>query len=122
MTTIAIPFDTLAFVRKLENAGVPSPQAEAQAEALSDAFQKVEESRFRGELATKGDVELAKAELRRDIEAAKVETIKWLTATGMIILGGVATLNRFFPPTAPIVYPSAVQELRLPSPPPTPVH
>ncbi|MBF0163630.1 MAG: DUF1640 domain-containing protein [Magnetococcales bacterium] len=122
MSSLVIPFDTLAFVKKLETAGVPSPQAEAQAEALSDVLQKVEESRLQ-ELATKGDVlavkkevELAKAELRKEIEAAKVDTIKWVIATGMIILGGVATINRFFPPLYHL--PSA-QELRLPAPPTT---
>ncbi|MBF0179336.1 MAG: DUF1640 domain-containing protein [Magnetococcales bacterium] len=65
MTTIAIPFDTLAFVKELESAGVPPAQAEAQARALSGVLQKVEEARLK-ELATKGDV-----------EAAKAETIKW---------------------------------------------
>ncbi|MEO5341549.1 MAG: hypothetical protein H7837_13710 [Magnetococcus sp. MYC-9] len=49
--TFAIPFDTLAFVKKLETAGVPSAQAEAQAEALSGVLQKVEEYRLQ-ELAT----------------------------------------------------------------------
>jgi hypothetical protein len=33
-----IPFDTLAYARKLESAGVAKPQAEAQATALADAF------------------------------------------------------------------------------------
>lgn len=31
-------FDTLKFVRRLEQAGVPSNQAEAQAEVLTEAF------------------------------------------------------------------------------------
>ncbi len=31
-------FDTLKFVRRLEQAGVPSKQAEAQAEVLTEAF------------------------------------------------------------------------------------
>ncbi|MBF0260374.1 MAG: hypothetical protein HQL97_00880 [Magnetococcales bacterium] len=37
------------------------------------------------------------ANLKRDIEIAKVETVKWVIATGIVILGGVATINRFFP-------------------------
>ncbi|MBF0161855.1 MAG: DUF1640 domain-containing protein, partial [Magnetococcales bacterium] len=45
-TAFAVPFDTLAFVKKLEGAGVPSSQAEAQAEALTGVLQKVEESRM----------------------------------------------------------------------------
>ena len=35
-----IPFDTLAYARKLESAGVARPQAEAQATALADAFRQ----------------------------------------------------------------------------------
>ena len=31
-------FDTLKFVRRLEEAGVPSEQAEVQAEVLTEAF------------------------------------------------------------------------------------
>ncbi|MBF0214785.1 MAG: DUF1640 domain-containing protein, partial [Magnetococcales bacterium] len=121
-----VPFDTLAFVKELETAGVPPAQAEAQAKALSGVLQKVEESRLQ-DLSTKGDIlrlekeiELTKAELRRDIEASKVETIKWVIATGIIILGGVATINRFFPPMFPSFYTPLAQEMRLPVPPSAP--
>ncbi|MBF0161455.1 MAG: DUF1640 domain-containing protein [Magnetococcales bacterium] len=51
-TAFAVPFDTLAFVKRLETAGVPSPQAEAQVEMLSDLLQKVEASRMQ-ELAAR---------------------------------------------------------------------
>ncbi|MBF0179850.1 MAG: DUF1640 domain-containing protein [Magnetococcales bacterium] len=115
MTTIAIPFDTLAFVKELEGAGVPPAQAEVQAKVLSGFLQKVE-ARLK-ELVTKGDLELTKVELRKEIEAAKVETIKWVVATGIIILGGVVTINRFFPPV-PIYYQPFAQEMRLPTAPP----
>ncbi len=50
-TAFAVPFDTLAFVKKLETASVPSSQAEAQVEMLSDVLQKVETARMQ-ELAT----------------------------------------------------------------------
>ncbi|MBF0295385.1 MAG: DUF1640 domain-containing protein [Magnetococcales bacterium] len=115
MATIAIPFDTLAFVKELESAGVPPAQAEVQAKVLSGVLQRVEEARLK-ELVTKGDLELAKVELRKEIEAAKVETIKWVVATAIVILGGVVTINRFFPPF-PIHYPPFAQEMRLPTAP-----
>ncbi|MBF0162356.1 MAG: DUF1640 domain-containing protein [Magnetococcales bacterium] len=128
-TAFAIPFDTLAFAKELEDAGVPPAQAEAQAKALSNVFQKVEAYRLQ-ELATRGDIETskaelrkdietAKAELRKDIETAKVETIKWVITTGMVILGGVAAINRIAPPL-PAYYQPPAQELRLPAPPPAP--
>ena len=122
-TAFAIPFDTLAFAKELESAGVPPAQAEAQAKALSGVLQKVEEYRLQ-ELATKGDIELAKVELRKDIEAAKVETIKWVIVTGIAILGGVTAINRLAPPV-PAYYQPPTQEMRQPAPPvppATPTH
>ncbi len=133
--SIAVPFDTLAFMRELETAGIPSAHAEAQAKAICGAFQRVEESRLQ-DLATKGDVlrlekeiELAKAELRKDIESAKVEIIKWVIVTGIAILGGMTAINRFAPSPAPVYYQPPTQEMRqpappsvLPVPPPVPSH
>lgn len=40
----ALSFDPLAFAKKLEDVGVPTIQAVAQAEALADVFQKVAEA------------------------------------------------------------------------------
>ncbi|MEO5331724.1 MAG: CCDC90 family protein [Magnetococcus sp. YQC-5] len=108
-TATAIPFDTLAFVRELETAGVPPAQAEAQAKALSGILQKLEESRLQ-ELATKGDI----LRLEKEIEIAKVETIKWVVATGIVILGGVAAINRPLPTITSHITPA--QEMRLPVP------
>ncbi|MBF0152885.1 MAG: hypothetical protein HQL64_03990 [Magnetococcales bacterium] len=129
MTATVISFDTLAFVKELEGAGVPPVQAEAQARALSSVIQQVEESRREElkELSTKGDIlrlekrmekeiELVKAELRKEIETAKVETIKWVIATGFIILGGVAAINRLVPPPTPVYYHAPAQEVRQPAP------
>ncbi len=58
-----ITFDTLKFVRKLKDAGVP----EAQAEAFSEAFK---EAQGEAEFATKRDIE----DLRRDMEARLIQT------------------------------------------------
>ena len=113
--SIAVPFDTLAFVKELEAAGFSSAQAEAQAKALAGVLQKVEESRMQ-ELATKGDVKAA-------VEAAKVDIIKWVVTTGIVILGGMAAINRIIPPHVPAYYQPSVQELRQlapQAPPPAP--
>ncbi|MBF0192723.1 MAG: DUF1640 domain-containing protein [Magnetococcales bacterium] len=109
-----VPFDTLAFVKELETAGVPPAQAEAQAKALSGVLQKVEESRLQ-ELATKGDV-----------EAAKVEMIKWtagmfVAQTALIIGAMFAVMKMNQPPAQPPAYHApAAQEMRLPTPPTAP--
>ena len=110
-TAIAIPFDTLAFAKELETAGIPSAHAEAQAKALSGVLQKVEESRLQ-ELATKGDVrelelrlegkiETTKAELQKEIEVAKNETIKWMVGLALaqlaMMAGILTTLVRVLP-------------------------
>lgn len=86
---IAIAFDTLAYAKELETAGVPPPQAEAQAKALFGILQKVEESRLQ-ELATKRDVRELERKLEVKIETAKNEILKWvvglmLAQTGLII-------------------------------------
>lgn len=123
-----IAFDTLACMRELETAGCPTAQAEAQVRVLTTVIQSVEDFRRKELEATQGDIlrlekeielatkdiDLAKTELRKNIETAKVETIKWVvatsSATGMIILTGMATINRFFSSTVPVYYQSHAQK------------
>ena len=69
-------FDTLAYAKRLREAGVPEPQAEAQSAALADALRQ-----NAGELATKAD--LRELELRLTIK---------LGAMLVIAIGAVATL------------------------------
>lgn len=82
----AIPFDTLAFVKELETAGVPPAQAEAQTRALSAVLQKVEETRL-SELVTKGDLQLEIEKIRREIAETKADLIKWMIGLAMAQLG-----------------------------------
>ncbi|MBF0308984.1 MAG: DUF1640 domain-containing protein [Magnetococcales bacterium] len=93
MTTIT--FDTLEFTEQLKASGVPEEQAKGHAKAMAGLLGRVEEARHQ-ELATKGDIELAKAELRKDIETAKSETIKWMfgVAAGQAIF--IVTLLKLF--------------------------
>lgn len=126
----AIPFDTLAFAKELETAGVPPAQAEAQAKVLSDTLQKVEDAR-RTDLATKGDILMIQrdikdleARLEAKIEASRVATIQWTSgmfaAQTALIIGAMFAmlkLNQPNPPPIPYHAPPA-QEMRLPSPSP----
>ncbi|MBF0137925.1 MAG: CCDC90 family protein [Magnetococcus sp. DMHC-1] len=107
----AISFDTLAFVKELESAGVPSAQAEAQIIVLSKVLQKVEESRLE-ELAT-----------RRDVESAKVDVIKWTAGmftaqTALIIATLFAMIKMNQPNSQSVAYAPihSSQEMRLPAP------
>ena len=58
-------FDTLKFVRRLEQVGVPSEQAEVQAEVLTEAFNvNLEELVTKGYLAAQYDNERTSTDLR----------------------------------------------------------
>ncbi len=69
----ATTFDTLAYARRLREAGVPELQAEAQAAALADALRQ-----NAGELATKAD--LRELELRLTIKLGAMLVV----ATGVV--------------------------------------
>jgi len=65
MSTV-VPFDTLAYANKLKSVNIPAEQAEMQAEAMRDIL---EAAFHTAELATKTDVNLAIALVRKDMEA-----------------------------------------------------
>ncbi|MEO5334572.1 MAG: CCDC90 family protein [Magnetococcus sp. YQC-5] len=93
MTSAAVTFDTLKFVRRLRDAGVD----EKQAEALSEAIRDVQDAQLK-ELSTKGDIQ----DVKRDIKelelriAAEIAPLKWGMA---ITVGGIIMiiLKSFFP-------------------------
>ncbi len=64
----AITFDTLKYANKLKSAGVPDKQAEAEAEALSEAL----EVNLK-ELATKEDLHREIESLRREMQAGFIQ-------------------------------------------------
>jgi len=77
----AVTFDTHAFVRELESAGMPIEQAEA----ISSAVRKAQTS---ANLATKGDIAEVRAEIRE--LATKVDQNKWLL--GIVLVAVLAPL------------------------------
>jgi len=94
----AITFDTLKFANRLKAAGVPSAQAEAEAEALSEVFEANTDA-----LATKEDVNLLEGRvdskfdlLRKDIQSmeerltARFDNL-WLKL--VVTLGGVIVVT-----------------------------
>ena len=94
----AITFDTLAYVKTLREAGVPEPQAEAQAGALAEALRQ-----NMGEPATKTDLrelelatraDLRELELRLDarLEAMKGDLLKWVIGLFIAQVGLFAAL------------------------------
>lgn len=69
----AITFDTLKFVKKLEAAGLPAIEAEAIAEAQSDAFGEMMKVH---ELATK-----------TDLMEMKFDLLKWIVGLALAQFG-----------------------------------
>jgi len=72
-----ITFDTLKFVRRLKDSGIPEAQAEAVAEAFKEASGEAE-------LATKQDIE--RLELRMDGEFRLVKWMVGATFAGIVAL------------------------------------
>lgn len=70
---MAIPFDTLKFVRKLTAAGFTQPQAEAQADAFKEAHEENIDM-----LATKQDLKETEQRLELKISEQKNDIIKWV--------------------------------------------
>jgi len=81
----AITFDTHKFVTKLKESGL----TETQAVAITEAFK---EAHGEAEVATKYDLELLKAELRRDIAETKSELIRWVVGAGFLQTALIAAL------------------------------
>src|SRR5687767_8370201 len=95
----AIAFDTLAYVKRLREAGVEALQAEAQAEALSLAISEnlaTSEELKALELNLRAEIEKLGLELRKELEQMRLEIrdsqmtiIKWLVP---LLLGQTAVL------------------------------
>ena len=58
---VAVAFDTLDYARRLQDAGIAAPQAEAQARALADALT--------GRVASPSDLDALEARLVSRIDA-----------------------------------------------------
>ncbi len=83
--------DTLGYAKKLQEAGVPSQQAEAHAEALRTVLE--------GDIATKQDIDLLRHEMRAmetrlEARLAEMET-RLLVRLGTIVIGSMTILGAF---------------------------
>jgi hypothetical protein len=80
----SVTFDTLKFAKKLESAGITQVQAEAIAEAFSEATSQ--------ELVTKSYLDSKLSDLRADIRDTKIDLMKWTTGALIAQAGLVAAL------------------------------
>lgn len=74
----AITFDTLAYSRTLQEAGMSRGQADALAHAQKNALDEMIAVR---ELATKSDILRLEAKMEAKMEANKHEILKWVITT-----------------------------------------
>lgn len=87
----AITFDTLRYTKRLEEAGVSRPQAEAFAQAQSEVFSEIVDNT----LATKQDI----VDLRRDMKEIEMRLQTHMGRIGIKcigILGILMTILTFF--------------------------
>jgi len=82
----SVTFDTLKFSKRLEQAGVPTAQAESQAQALAEVLDT-----NLTELVTKKDLQIALAPIHNDITQLHGELmlVKWMLG---ILIAGVLSL------------------------------
>ena len=76
MTTVT--FDTLAYSKTLQDAGMPREQADALANAQKKAIDEMVAAK---ELATRGDIQ----DMRLEIEKVRSELLKWQLGIGLAL-------------------------------------
>jgi hypothetical protein len=79
--TVAYAFDTLGYAKRLRDAGVPNPQAEAHAEAAREFIMT--------ELVTKQDLLATKLELQAAMDTL---TLRLTVRLGGIVAAGIGIL------------------------------
>lgn len=140
----AMPFDTLAFAKELESAGIPTAQAEAQVKVLATVMRQMDarvddlaarrdkqtaekfdtladrnEQQVKGRLdglATRQELAVVEANLKRDIKELE---LRMVVKMGAMILGGIGLLfglMRAWPLPVQYVPPLATQEKQMPVP------
>ena len=88
----ATTFDTLGYVKALEEAGFTRQQAEAQATAILGVLRQYDEA-SRQQVSTKGDIQDVRSDILRleaKIEKYRYDLLKWQLAIGLAVIAVVA--------------------------------
>ena len=80
-----IPFDTLAFTKKMTKAGMPQEQAEVLAESQAELIEN--------NIATKRDLKELEVNLKRDIKDLENRLLVKLTAIVALVVGLISALG-----------------------------
>lgn len=99
-------FDTLAYANKLKKAGVPSEQAEVQAEALLEVFEDRIATKYdldfeinivKNEINTlRNDMNIKFSEVYIKISETKNDLIKWMISISLAQSALIISLLKFF--------------------------
>ena len=87
----AVPFDTLKFARRLEDAGLTATTAAGASEALAEALSGAG-------LATKSDISALRTEVRSEMELLRRDLTIRLGGMMVVAVGVIITAIRFLPP------------------------
>ena len=97
-------FDTLKVARRLRDAGLSEPQADAVAEALRESRDGVDLSHLatKADLdglraSTKADLEALKAATKADLAETKADILKWMFGALAAQSALIVTLIKLFP-------------------------
>ncbi|MDQ8039242.1 MAG: hypothetical protein REH83_02425 [Rickettsiella sp.] len=92
MVSVTMKLDTLAWVKKLEQAGIPAQHAEAQVELLANVIENT--------ICTKKDLDVKlnvlELNLKSKLVESKHELIKWFVGTFILAIGVSATFIKLF--------------------------
>jgi hypothetical protein len=107
---VTLTFDTLKFANRLKSVGVPDKQAEAEAEALSEALEgnltelptqqditslRKDMEQMEARLNARFDAQ--RENLRREISDSKAELIRWVIGVGILQISLITALGKLLP-------------------------
>lgn len=87
-----ITFDTHQFVRKLRDAGISEAQAEVITEVMRDAVASADVATKSDVESIRKDMEILRAELKKDIAETKSELVRWVVGAGFLQTALIAAL------------------------------
>lgn len=87
-----ITFDTHLFVRKLRDAGISESQAEVITEVMRDAVSSADVATKTDVESIRKDMEILRAELKKDIAETKSELVRWVVGAGFLQTALIAAL------------------------------
>lgn len=95
----AVPFDTLAYAKKLEARGVQTQQAEAHAEVLAEVLEASFTTKSESTISNNNvsqEIRSLHHELKAEIASVKAEVIKWMFGVSVAQAALILSVLKFF--------------------------